>query len=152
MTTIMMLTTFGFAAAVGVDPGSFAGYERIRSLLAGDQFEAFFQEADRLSEFAGRAAHRSEGPLKARFEAAAKSAARFKDAKDLPKARLVFGELSREFVEILRLDPNLAPGLTVYRCPMVKEGYALWIQTGKEISNPYMGKSMEQCGVPVEKD
>lgn len=151
MSKIIVVTTMALASALG-DPEAFAGYERIRSLLARDQTAGLSVEADRLSQAAGRAAERSEGALKSRFEAAAKAATRLKEAKDLTKARLDLGDLSREFVEILRLDPELAPGRTVYRCPMVKEGYALWIQTGKEISNPYMGKSMERCGVPVEKD
>lgn len=80
MSKIMMVTTVALTAALGIDPEALAGYERIRSLLARDQTEGLSAEADRLSEAAARVAERSEGALKARFEAAAKAAAKLKEA------------------------------------------------------------------------
>lgn len=131
---------------------SFASYEKIRSHLAEDKLEGVSKEAERLAKFSERAADRAQETLKARFEAAAKAAGKVQAAKDLAQARLGFGEISREFVEILRADPTLARGRYVYRCPMVKKGYALWVQTEKAVSNPYMGKAMVTCGVDALKD
>jgi len=129
-----------------------ATYEKIRSLLADDKVEGLSKEAERLAKVASDAADRSQEALKARFLAAAKAAVKVKEAKDLASARLAFGDVSREVVEILRTDPTLARGRYVYRCPMVKEGYALWVQAEKEISNPYMGKAMARCGGDAARD
>lgn len=131
---------------------SFASYEKIRSLLAEDKLEGVSKEAERFAKFSERAADRAQDALKARYEAAAKAAGKVQAAKDLAQARLEFGEISREFVEILRADPTLARGRYVYRCPMVKKGYALWVQTEKAVSNPYMGKAMATCGVDALKE
>lgn len=157
-----LLAVLGVSAAYSLSRGSdgagsqdatsetLAVYEAIRGLLANDQLEKVASEADRLAKAAERAAERSEGALKARLTATAGSAGQFKDAKDLATARLAFGNLSREVVGMLRAEPSLARGRYVYRCPMVKEGYALWVQTAREISNPYMGKAMARCGAPAD--
>ncbi len=64
-------------------------------------------------------------------------------AKDLKAAREVFKPLSASLVKYLA--DNKA-GVGTYHeayCPMVK---ANWLQTGKAIKNPYMGKQMLSCG------
>lgn len=144
-------------AASQVRPGptdsiseSFAVYDRIRSFLAEDQIGGLMEEAERLSEAAGRAADRSKESLKSHFEVATKAAGKLKEAKGLAEARMAFGDVSRAFVQIPRADTTLAGTRYVYRCPMVKQGYASWVQAQKEISNPYMGKAMARCGVSVD--
>jgi Cu(I)/Ag(I) efflux system membrane fusion protein len=128
-----------------------ATYEKIRSLLADDQFEGVPKEAGRLAKVAEHAAERSEGALKDHLKAASTSASALQQAKDLDKARSAFGDLSRHIVGAVRAEPMLARGRHVYKCPMVKE-YGLWVQTSKEISNPYMGRKMLRCGEPAEKE
>ena len=65
-------------------------------------------------------------------------------AKDIKAAREAFKPLSASLVKYLA-DNNAGKG-TYHEayCPMVK---ASWLQTSKNITNPYMGKSMLTCGV-----
>jgi len=64
-------------------------------------------------------------------------------AKDLKTAREAFKPLSTSLIKYLA-DNKAGKG--VYHeayCPMVK---ASWLQPGKDIKNPYMGKAMPGCG------
>jgi len=73
----------------------------------------------------------------------AKQADTLAQAKDLKAAREAFKPLSASLVKYLA--DNKA-GVGAYHeayCPMVK---ANWLQTGKTIKNPYMGKQMLSCG------
>ena len=73
----------------------------------------------------------------------AKQADTLAQAKDLKAARAAFKPLSASLVKYLA--DNKA-GVGTYHeayCPMVK---ASWLQTGKAIKNPYMGKQMLSCG------
>src|SRR5216117_3475762 len=74
----------------------------------------------------------------------AKQADTLAKAKDIKTAREAFKPLSASLVKYLA-DNKAGKG--VYHeayCPMVK---ASWLQTSKDITNPYMGKSMLTCGV-----
>jgi uncharacterized protein DUF3347 len=73
----------------------------------------------------------------------AKQAETLAQAKDLKAAREAFKPLSASLAKYLA--DNKA-GIGTYHeayCPMVK---ANWLQTGKAIKNPYMGKAMLSCG------
>ena len=73
----------------------------------------------------------------------AKQADTLAKAKDLKATREAFKPLSASLVKYLA--DNKA-GVGTYHeayCPMVK---ANWLQTGKAIKNPYMGKQMLSCG------
>ena len=74
----------------------------------------------------------------------AKQAETLAEAKDLKAAREAFKPLSTSLIKYLA--DNKAGKGTYHEayCPMVK---ASWLQTGKDITNPYMGKSMLTCGV-----
>jgi len=74
----------------------------------------------------------------------AKQAETLAKAKDIKAAREAFKPLSTSLVKYLA--DNKAGKGTYHEayCPMVK---ASWLQTGKDITNPYMGKSMLNCGV-----
>ncbi len=64
-------------------------------------------------------------------------------AKDLKAAREAFKPLSKSLIKYLA-DNKAGKG--VYHeayCPMVKSS---WLQTEKDIKNPYMGKAMLSCG------
>jgi hypothetical protein len=73
----------------------------------------------------------------------AKQAESLAKAKDLRAAREAFKPLSGSLVKYLA--DNKAGQGTYHEayCPMAK---ATWLQTGKAIRNPYMGKSMPSCG------
>jgi len=73
----------------------------------------------------------------------AKQADTLAQAKDLKAARAAFKPLSASLVKYL-VDNKAGVG-TYHEayCPMVK---ASWLQTGKAIKNPYMGKEMLSCG------
>lgn len=64
-------------------------------------------------------------------------------AKDIKKAREAFKPLSASLVKYLA--DNKAGKGTYHEayCPMAK---ASWLQTEKEVRNPYYGKSMLECG------
>jgi hypothetical protein len=65
-------------------------------------------------------------------------------AKDIKAAREAFKPLSASLVKYLA-DSKAGKG-TYHEayCPMVK---ASWLQASKDITNPYMGKSMLTCGI-----
>lgn len=73
----------------------------------------------------------------------AKQAETLAKAKELKAAREAFKPLSASLVKYLA-DNKAGKG--VYRegyCPMVK---ASWLQSEKEVRNPYMGNAMLTCG------
>ncbi len=74
----------------------------------------------------------------------AKQAEALAKATDIKAAREAFKPLSASLVKYLA--DNKAGKGTYHEayCPMVK---ASWLQTSKDITNPYMGKSMLTCGV-----
>jgi hypothetical protein len=73
----------------------------------------------------------------------AKQAETLAKAKDLKAARDAFKPLSSSLIKYLA--DNKAGKGTYHEayCPMVK---ASWLQTSKDITNPYMGKMMLTCG------
>ena len=73
----------------------------------------------------------------------AKQAESLAKVKDIKAAREAFKPLSASLVKYLA--DNKAGKGTYHEayCPMVK---ASWLQTGKDIKNPYMGKAMLSCG------
>lgn len=63
-------------------------------------------------------------------------------ADNLKAARRAFRDLSRQAVEVAKGRD----GYFVAFCPMVPNHEGYWVQTDKQISNPYMGKMMLHCG------
>src|SRR6266850_8429711 len=74
----------------------------------------------------------------------AKQAEALAKSKDIKAAREAFKTLSTSLVKYLA--DNKAGKGTYHEayCPMVKSS---WLQTEKEVRNPYYGKSMLTCGV-----
>ena len=64
-------------------------------------------------------------------------------AKDLKKAREAFKPLSASLVKYLADNKAGKGAYHEAYCPMAK---ANWLQTEKEVRNPYYGKSMLDCG------
>ena len=64
-------------------------------------------------------------------------------AKDLETARAAFKSLSESLIDFVKGQKAAAGTYHVAYCPMAK---ASWLQTGKTVMNPYMGKAMPHCG------
>ena len=69
-------------------------------------------------------------------------AERLAKAQDLKTARAAFKPLSDSLIRYLTVHHVKDAYVEVY-CPMAK---ASWLQVGKTVSNPYMGKAMPDCG------
>ena len=71
-------------------------------------------------------------------------------AADIASARLAFGNLSvafRPVVVTLGIPPRYESQVLVMHCPMFSkdQGGAVWLQTGEDVRNPYMGSAMLGC-------
>jgi len=64
-------------------------------------------------------------------------------AKDLATARESFKALSDSLIKYLTDNKVHSGTYTQVYCPMAN---ANWLQSGKDVSNPYLGKSMPTCG------
>lgn len=124
-----------------------SSYESVRVALAADNLAAAKKAADVIAKAApaedqGKAAKAGEkaedNKPRAYFEAAQKLAT----AADLDTAREQFKVLSKRAVHY----GEGKEGYYVANCPMVKGGGGDWVQTSKQISNPYFGKAMLTCG------
>ena len=73
----------------------------------------------------------------------AKQAEKLAAATDLKAAREAFKPLSKSLIKYLADNKAGAGMYHEAYCPMVK---ASWLQAGKEIKNPYMGREMLTCG------
>jgi len=118
------------------------GYEQMRALLAADSTDGLAAAAGRLTQGLERAHRRW-------LEEAAAAGRSLAAAADLAAARGAFGEVSRFLVALAAVDPRLAEGWQVFECGMT-ETFPKWMQRGKEISNPYMGRDMPRCGAPAD--
>lgn len=120
-------------------------YLAVQQQLAGDKVESVGAEVGKIKESAaGLAKDSSDAKVKAQAEAVAKAAD--VDAKDLKKAREGFKGLSASVIALVQTAPpsaEVSPALYEANCPMAK---AHWLQTSKEIANPYFGKEMLTCG------
>ncbi len=83
-------------------------------------------------------------------------------ADDIAAARLAFGNLSVEFRKLVAatgVPPGYPRQVLAMHCPMFSkdQGGAVWLQTGDEVRNPYMGSAMLGCfddrkAIPVTGD
>jgi len=94
-----------------------AGYEKIRSALAADDLASAKAAAKDLAE-------EDSGIAK---------------ASSIQDARAGFEKLSGRAKTLV----GGQSGYHVFHCPMLKKD---WVQTSKEVSNPYGGKAMLTCG------
>ena len=109
-----------FAADLApTDKEFLAKYEPVRAALAADNLTAAKKAAAALPGDDGK-----------------KLAA----AETITSARADFTPLSDRAIKLARG----VPGYHVVHCPMANKD---WVQTSKEVSNPYMGKEMLTCGV-----
>jgi hypothetical protein len=64
-------------------------------------------------------------------------------AKDIKSARQAFKPLSADFIKYRADNKGAKSAYHEAYCPMARAG---WLQSGKEVRNPYYGKSMLDCG------
>ena len=114
---------------------AFEEYERIRTALSADSLKGVKEAATALAPLAKDLGGDDAGA------AATKLAA----ATAIKDARTHFGDLSDALVPTL-LAAEI-PGVHGFSCAMVKKP---WAQKGDKTQNPYYGKSMPTCGVPMK--
>lgn len=112
-------------------------YLKIQSELAKDSLKGVEEQASAIAKAV------LGDDMKMLSPDVARQAETLAKAKDLKAAREAFKPLSASLIKYLA-DHKTGKG--VYHeayCPMAK---ASWLQTEKEIKNPYYGKSMLDCG------
>src|SRR5258706_7164508 len=123
-------------------------YLVVQKSLAADKSEGVSDALAKIHTAATALSESSDGKLKDQ----AKSIAGHSDARvnDLKSARAAFKPLSADVIALVQIMPQsaeISPELYDVNCPMAK---ANWLQTSKDITNPYMGKDMLDCG-SIEK-
>jgi Protein of unknown function (DUF3347) len=115
-------------------------YLKIQNELAKDSLKG-------VSEEAGAIAKAVEADSKKMLPAEVfKEAEALAKAKDLKAARAAFKPLSDSLIKYLADHKAKGAYVEVY-CPMAN---AAWLQSDRNVRNPYMGKSMSDCGVIKE--
>lgn len=112
---------------------AFEHYEAIRVALAADHTTDVNKHAAALAPLAEKVG--GKGARQAAEQVGA--------AGDLKTAREHFGTLSAALIPAFE-KARLA-NVHFYTCSMVQQS---WAQKGKEVQNPYYGKSMLACGSP----
>jgi hypothetical protein len=119
-------------------------YYRIQEALANDTTAGVSEAAKEITELASEAQKTSPGK-DPDFGAIGRAAAAL-PGSSLEKARAGFFELSKPIVTELKRNPSVNKPAFAYKCSMVDKS---WVQSKKEIRNPYLGKSMLTCGEPL---
>lgn len=125
-----------------------ASYEEVRAQLADDTIASLDTHGQAIAAAVERAREAIDTPPPAIDKSLADAGAaarRIAAARDLTEAREAFGALSRSLVTLSSADPRLQEGQHIFECPMEK-GYNKWLQPSPDLENPYMGRSMLECG------
>lgn len=115
----------------------FDNYIKVQAMLAQDSMEGIGGTADQIAKVV-REDSKKRFPPKIAQQAEALS-----QAKDLETARTAFKALSESLIGYVKQQEIPAGAYYVAYCPMAK---ASWLQRGKTVINPYMGKGMIHCG------
>jgi hypothetical protein len=130
-------------------------YLAVQQLLAKDKFEGVTDELGKIRSAATALSESNDAKVKEQAKAIEKHSD--VKVKDIKAARELFKPLSTDVIALAQLMPPAAgvvPELYEATCPMAK---ANWLQASKDITNPYMGKEMLDCGeiqkkiAPAEK-
>jgi hypothetical protein len=71
-------------------------------------------------------------------------------ANDLETARVQFGTISAALIKLLSdFHPALTQEWEVMKCPRWTKSPAQWLQTGREIHNPFIGTASSNCGQTI---
>jgi hypothetical protein len=118
-------------------------YESVRAALAADDLAATKMAAGAMTtEPKATPAEPMTPEQKERQVVFAATVKKIASADSLAAARDAFKQLSKRAVHFAEGKP----GYYVAHCPMVPNNEGDWIQTSKEIANPYFGKGMLTCG------
>lgn len=129
---VLGLARLGAADSMNMKSEILSSYVKISAALAADDFAAAKTSSAAVAEHAG---------MSDMNKAIAAKATAVAKAKDIAAARDAFKSLSAA-VEPLAAGEK---GYIVMNCPMM---HADWIQTSKDVKNPYYGKMMLTCGAP----
>lgn len=135
----MVLIVLGICAHAADTPiqSVLSSYQKIQQALANDSTTGIADAASQIVQTA-----KADGGKTVPAEVG-KDADAVAKAKDLDGARAAFKTLSDDLIKALeKQNPKTGQYYGAY-CPMAG---ASWIQKGKDISNPYYGKSMSSCG------
>jgi Cu(I)/Ag(I) efflux system membrane fusion protein len=116
-------------------------YFRIQSQLTADKMDGIGADAGQLAEAAAKLGGDGDPIAAAARELAATTS--------LPSARDAFSKLSDAVIAYA--DRTRAPvdaDVATMYCPMVKKS---WMQKGQQVRNPYLGRSMANCGEQKKK-
>lgn len=112
-------------------------YEVVRAALASDDLAAAKKAATVVEKDLAVVAKKD-----AKAQAGADAAKKLAAADSLKTAREAFKALSKRAVHLA----DSQKGYYIANCPMVEDGEGAWVQTTKNINNPYLGKAMLTCG------
>lgn len=110
-------------------------YLKIQASLAKDSLTGVAENADAIAKAAQSDAKMLPADVGTQAESLAK-------AKDLSAARAAFKPLSDSLIQYLA-DHHAKNAYVQVYCPMAN---ANWLQASRNVSNPYLGKSMPDCG------
>lgn len=119
-------------------------YLGLQQQLADDKADGLGAQFAKLREAAQPLAESDDAKLKEQARTIVEHAK--KAPENLKEARASFKPLSSAVIGLVKLDPATAaaaPALYEATCPMAK---ANWLQTSKDVANPYMGQAMRGCG------
>jgi len=129
------------AAAVSAQAGApmqsvLDQYIKIQTALAGDSLKGVPEATAQIASIAKT----SEGAVPENIAERAQAVAK---ATDIKAAREAFKPLSTALIAAFANQKSLSGDYYEAFCPMAN---ASWIQSGKNISNPFFGSSMSSCG------
>jgi hypothetical protein len=142
--SLLVFAAFGFVLAgppVEVSEQLLRQYYVIQKSLASDSLSGVSTSASQIADLSRKAAAKSP-QLKTHLTALANAAAKLQST-DLKLARSGFGDLSDSLIAFLKSAPAKSTLPYQFYCPMVKKN---WLQSDKDIRNPYYGSSMLKCG------
>ena len=119
-------------------------YLDVQNLLSQDKLEGVLPQLVKIRESAKSVSESEDAKLAAQAKTVAKHAAF--EPKTLEATRDAFKPLSAAVIGLVKIVPlstEAAPALYEATCPMAK---ANWLQTAKDVANPYMGTPMLKCG------
>lgn len=112
-------------------------YLKIQNDLANDTLKGVPDEANAITKAV------QGDSMKMLPDTIAAEAQALNKAADLKSARVAFKSLSDSLIKYLA-DHNARKDYVEIYCPMAK---ASWLQTNKDVNNPYLGQEMPTCGV-----
>lgn len=135
----------------GILAGSFEGYQHLSEMLSKDKipsleklksFQLKIQSVNMklMSEETHLAFMKESGKIKSSID-------KLSDKSKLNEHRLVFEEISKSYISLMKIAPFLKVEAYVVHCPMTFDGKgADWLQLNEKAVNPYLGLDMQGCG------